>query len=181
MKRTILSLFLISACSLAVAQDMQDRSSSHEQQGKRITITGCLQSGTTPNSFMLSNAKSSDMEPQSQSRSEYGDQSQNPEQQGQNQPDQMGNESQGQMPSEMARSENNYMLIPEGKVDLKSHIGQRVEITGQMMKSGSKTMESTESSTPSGSSSSSRSSSEMSSAQPQIKVRSIRSVAQSCQ
>lgn len=151
MKKTLLTLFILVGCGLALAAGQYpDQSQSNPQttpssssMGKSVTFIGCLQSGTEPNSYVLSNAMPSDMSRQA-TRSEG-------------------------MPSEMARTENSYRLIPEGKVDLKKHVGHKVEVTGKMAKKSSMTSMSKEQP------------SEMTGHLQHFKVTSVREIAQSCQ
>lgn len=162
MKRSLMTLFLLLASSLALTAAQSGQQSSSGQHGRDITITGCLQQGSSPDSFMLSNAKSSEMS----QRGQYDPSQSQPSAEGQ---------TESGMPAEMARTENDYMLVPEGTVDLRSHIGKRVEITGEMMSPA-------ESGTESGTTtpSTGRATRGMS-AQPQVKVHTVREIAQSCE
>jgi len=180
MKKTLAMLFLLSVCSLAVAvaqspdqpQTGQQTAPSSSHIGKNITVTGCLRAGTEPNSYVLHNVTPSDMSQQSSQRdSNYPDRD----------PSQIQDESRvDTMPSEMAKTEDSYTLIPDGRVDLKSHVGERVEVTGKMSESTSRTEQSSRATTPAGQSSSIHSSTEMT-GQAQFKVSSIRRISQSCQ
>lgn len=199
MKKTFMTLFLLSVFSLAVAyaqapdQPQTDEQSppSSSNMDRNVTVTGCLQQGTEPNSFVLYNVTPSDMSQQSyqrendnsqiqnQARGDYNNQtrSQDVTPDTQNLQDQ---DQSGTTPSEMARTETSYTLIPDGRVDLKSHIGQRVEVSGKMSESSSRTNQTSRATTPSGQSSSMHSSTEIT-GQPQFKVSSIRQLSQSCQ
>ena len=151
MRKTFMTLLFRMVCSLALAagqygdqpQASPQTAPSSSSMGKSVTIIGCLQSGTEPNSYVLSNAMPSDTSQQSQIRSE-------------------------RTPSEMARTEDSYTLIPEGRVDLKKHVGHKVEVTGKVAEKSSRTSAQTEQS------------SEMT-GHPHFKVASIREIAQSCQ
>ncbi len=70
----------------------------------RMKMTGCLETtGTEPNTFVLSNI--------SRGYTRY-------------------NQS-GEAPLALARTED-FVLVPQGDVDLQKHVGQRVKITGWM-------------------------------------------------
>lgn len=179
MRKTFMTLFLFSACSLMLAAQSQDQMQTDQQNTpsssrqmdqqqmnqKSVTLTGCLQPGTDPNTYILSGVTPSDMNDQSS------------ESQGQEDQDQSQS---GNMPSELARGENTYTLIPDGRVDLRSHVGQRVEVTGKIMESTSRMNQSSRATTPSGQSSTMHSQTEMT-GQPQFRVSSIRQISDSCQ
>ena len=74
-------------------------------------------------------------------------------------------------PSEMARTESSYKLIPEGRVDLKDHVGHKVEVTATPMQKES-SMENSES----GEYSTSTSGNSV----PELRVSSIRHVSTTC-
>lgn len=193
MKKTLMTMFMLLAGSLALTAapqsqdqpqtDEQSNPSAHSQTSSdRITVTGCLQQGTSPNTYVLNHAMPSN------ASSSYGgqtdqDQARADMNQNQNNPDMNmpSDQNQAQMPSEEARTENNsYVLIPGSNVDLKSHIGHQVEITGKMMEGGTTTRSSQRSTTPTGQMSQSQSRTE-SGNQPEIKVMSIRHIAEACQ
>ena len=69
---------------------------------KSTTLTGCLEKGSEPDSYMLHNASMR----------------------------QLGS---SESPNKMARSVTSYKLIPDRNVDLKDHIGHKVEVTGSLM------------------------------------------------
>lgn len=140
MKKTLMSLMLPMALSMAMAmsaapaqdqsgsqsgqsgqagsqsssQSRTDQSSSAKQH--RMTLTGCLQAGTEPNTYILSNVSSTN----SASKPSKGE---------------------SQTPGEMARAETSYILVPQAGVDISQHVGKRVRVTGmiegQDMNSGS--------------------------------------------
>jgi hypothetical protein len=190
MKRTLITVFMLLAGSLVAAAQSQMDESNPSSQGQmnrdRITVTGCLQQGTSPNTYVLNNATttpstSSNMNDENQNQAR-ADIDQNQTEQGmdqQNQTDQGYNQ---QMPSAEARAEDSYILIPDANshVDLKSHIGHKVEITGKMMSGESKSYTQQRSETPNGQMSQSQSSTHMGN-QPEIKVTSIRHIAETCQ
>lgn len=127
MKRMMMALWLPMALSLAVAagaapvqQSGQDQSygqasgqSGQDQQGQqgqaatgkqKVSMTGCLQAGTEPNTFILTNATTST------SKKNKGTQA----------------------PSEMARAESSYILVPSDGVDLSKHVGHEVRVSGNL-------------------------------------------------
>jgi len=195
MRKTLITVFmlLVGSLALTVATQSQDRpqtdewsnpSSQNQMSRDHITITGCLQRGTTPDSYVLNNATPSSSslrlwgrqtdQGQSQARAdtEQGQGSMNR----QDQNDQSYNR---QMPSAEARAESSYVLIPDSNVDLKSHIGHKVEITGKMAGSDSGNWGSQRPSMPGGETSDSRSSSKTTE-HPEIRVTSIKHLAETC-
>lgn len=171
--RTAMTLFLLLTCSLAlgVAQDPnqpqvdQQTSPSSSEQAKNVTIVGCLQQGVEADSYVLNNAQKGDMGQQTY--------------QGQDQTQPEG-ERPDQTPSELARTQDSYKLVPDARVDLKNYVGQRVEISGEIIHSAdSKTVESTQSTTPSGQSSSGRT--ETISGQQHLRVSSVKALGGACQ
>jgi len=200
LKKTYMTMFLLLACSVALAaaqsqdQPQSDQQntpySSSSQMGKNVTLTGCLEQGAEPNSFVLNKANLSDQNrssyrersDQSQSQQDYPDQeaqSNNPDSTEPTDQIQSQTDS-GNLPSEMARAESSYALIPEGRVDLKSHIGHRVEVTGKIMESSSEMTQSSTATTPSGQWSTMKSTTEVT-GQPQLRVSSIRHISDTCQ
>jgi len=107
--KMILPLTFCMALAVGVQAKAGQDTSKDSSKGKKMTVTGCLQTGSSPNTFVLNNV---------------GDSTQSSK----NQP------SQSQTPGEMARSEgSSYMLIPSGNVNLQNWVGQRVQITGKMV------------------------------------------------
>lgn len=123
MKRMLTALCYTMALSLAIAAGAAPKQQAPKNQGygqsgqtgasgqsgmenseHKITLTGCLQAGTEPNTYILTNATNSTAKGSS------------------------GNEA----PSEMARAENSYVLVPESGIDLSKHVGHRVRVTGSM-------------------------------------------------
>jgi hypothetical protein len=119
MRNTVMTLFLVLAFSMALTavqyQDpsqKEDQSSAYQHnQENHVTVTGCLQKGAAPNSFVLNKAGKSMGQAQ-------GNESTEPTE---------------NLPSEMARSEDSYALIPEGRINFSDYIGQQVEVTGTIM------------------------------------------------
>jgi len=110
MKKMLTALWLPMALSLAVAAIGAPK---HKQDSSKdqISLTGCLQTGTEPNTFVLANATTSS------AKSKRGKES-------------------NQAPSEMARAESSYVLVPENGIDLSKHVGHRVRVTGIMEEHG---------------------------------------------
>jgi hypothetical protein len=102
MKIKIPTYFISFALCLALSAGAQAKSKS-EMKHSKTTLTGCLEQGTQPNTFMLNNASSGKT-----------------------------GKSGSNQPSEMARSENDsYTLIPESSnVNLQQFLGQRVTVSG---------------------------------------------------
>jgi len=143
MRKKLIALLVPMTLILALVVYAQTRSSSMgSEKGNKTTLTGCLQTGSEPNTYMLNNVS------MSRNRS-------------------------GSTPSEMARAETSYKLIPEGSVDLKDHVGHKVEVTG-MLEHAEMSME--HSTSGESSSSYSNKSSEV----PEIKVSSIRHISATC-
>ncbi len=178
MKRMLTALWLPMALSIAIAAGAAPQQSDQNQSGQssgswdqsgqsgqsgmehKVSLTGCLQSGTDPNTYILTNATSSSAKT-SKKRS-------------------------SQAPNEMARAENSYILVPENGIDLSKHVGHRVRVTGSIEEgSGSSSgttgsMGSTGSSASSSSTGSSSQSSQ-SSNMTRFDVRSIKHVSNTCQ
>jgi hypothetical protein len=89
--------------------DPAGRQSDKSMSGK-VTVTGCLQAGVDANSYILNNA--------SKKNESAGSQTATPT---------------PGTPSEMARAENSYTLSTDDRtIDLKSHVGHRIEVTGTL-------------------------------------------------
>ncbi len=144
MRTRLAALLLPLTFCLALVVYAQTNSTwnASQEKGKSMKLTGCLQNGSEPNTYILDNVS------MAQSRT-------------------------SEAPSEMARTEPSYKLIPEGDIDLKDHIGHKVEVTGMLM---NEEREGNESSS-SGSSSSSYS---QTSGTPELKVSAIRHLATTC-
>jgi|WetSurMetagenome_2_1015567.scaffolds.fasta_scaffold159897_2 hypothetical protein len=201
MRKIIIAMLLMSVCSLAVAftqsseqqqTDQRSAPSSTSSMGKTVTITGCLQPGTAPNSYVLNNVMSSDMTQQSylpdnhqpevrepnQGRADSSDPDQNLDRTADDQ--NINKQQRESVPSQMARTETSYVLIPDNHLDLKSHLGQRVEAIGQMTEGELNTPESSKDSTSTKQSSSSQGATGMN-WQLRFKVSSIRQISPTCQ
>jgi hypothetical protein len=150
MRRTILTTCFTLACGAALlsaqtaSQSQSGQSSSTNQTSTSssrnsgearssakgsVTLTGCLQAGTEPNTFVLNNVSESGAQSSAHSR----------ESQSTSQAGSTGSSS-DRNPSEMARTDTSYVLVPNNKkMDLSQHIGQRVEVTGSLVPGHSKT------------------------------------------
>jgi uncharacterized membrane protein YcgQ (UPF0703/DUF1980 family) len=131
-----LSLALAFSVALFAAQDQgqpqNDQSSGiqQEQSTTNVTIAGCLEKGSAPNSFILNNAGnmghgSMGDQGQQEQQGDQGNLNENENNMGQNQ--------NGSTPSELARTQNSFALVPEGDVNLDNFVGQQVEVTGTVM------------------------------------------------
>lgn len=157
MKKTLMPLFLLLTCSLAMAafQYQSQPQSSRAGAQEEMKFTGCLQKGGQPDTYVLNNASPAEMEQRSDESS-------------------MDRSQPGDMPSGLARTEMSYSLIPEGNVNLQRHIGKKVEITGTMSEMSSP-------SRPAAPSGQSSARSGIEADHPQIKVSSIRELPGSCE
>lgn len=112
MRTKVIATFLPVIFCLALVVSVQAKSAKKSKSASAsTTVTGCLQSGSSPNTFILSNTSSENMKSSNMSSS-----------------------SRNQTPSEMARSEGSYNLIPQGNMDLQKWVGQRVQVTGKWAK-----------------------------------------------
>ncbi len=195
MRRTILTTCFTLVCAAALfagqatPQSQSDQSTSTTQQSTTtsrtttethtasrgaVTLTGCLQAGTEPNTFVLNNATETRAQASTKGSRRKG----------------MASETN---PSEMARTDTSYLLVPANKkMDLSQHIGQRVEVKGSLMsghgKAGVHTSSSTTSSTTESSSSTGSATADKSATagtmgsmgQMELRVRSIRQVSATC-
>jgi hypothetical protein len=103
MRHKAIATSLTLACCIAFALAAQAPSAGTKGQGKEISLTGCLEAGTEPNTFVLKNVSTETA---------------------------AGSEAK---PPELAKTESEYTLTPAGKVNLKGHVGQKVEVTGLVM------------------------------------------------
>jgi hypothetical protein len=158
MKKRIASLLLPVACSFSLMVNAQthpqtqtqtqtqtktethsSKSSSTSSSSRRMTMTGCLAQGTEPNTYVLNNISTS------------------------------SSNNLSKRPSSMARAEENYTLVPSGKIDLRKHVGQKVRVSG--IHEGEKSTMSS-----SGSTGNASSSNQMN----EFKVTSIKMIAKAC-
>ena len=106
MKVKTSTISLVLAFCMVLAMSVQGKNKG-QKADVRIIATGCLQSGATPDTFVLNNATTGMTQT---ARNQSGN---------------------APKPSEMARSEvSNYVLIPSGKVNLKNFVGKTVRVTG---------------------------------------------------
>lgn len=143
MKTKIFAMLMLVVLSLAPAALAQMGSQgSGAQDQSNMTVTGCLQAGTEPDTFMLSNVS-------------------------------MASGESGATPNQMARAESSYMLIPDGNVQLKKHVGEKVQVTGMPSQMGDQSSSSSSSGSSAGSSSGMN--------QPaQFRVSSIKKIGSTC-
>ena len=142
---TTLLLPLAVSLAMVVFAPAKSNPAGASEKGKSVKLTGCLESGSEPNTYMLKNVS-------------------------------MADSGSSGAPNEMARSESSFRLIAEGNVNLKDHVGHKVEVTGIESESSSESsMEGSESSA-----SSPSSSSYGTSTTPELKVSSIRHISTTC-
>ena len=112
MKHKAIATSLALSCGLAFAlaaqnpaggTKSQDPSGGSKSQAKETSLTGCLEAGTVPNTFVLKNVSAETS---------------------------AGSEAK---PTELAKTESEYALTPAGKVNLKDHLGHKVEVTGVIL------------------------------------------------
>ena len=92
-KVIVTSLALVCCLALALAAQIPSR-------GKELNLTGCLQAGIEPNTFILKNVST-----QAAAGSET-------------------------RPAELAKADTEYRLTADATVNLKDHVGQKVEVSG---------------------------------------------------
>jgi hypothetical protein len=168
-------------------QSSESRSSKHSKMSREVTLTGCLEQGSSPNMYVLRKATREEGSSSSMSRSSTGTSgSSQGEQAGSSGSSMSGNE--GAMDFELVAGRN--------ASDLKKYVGHRVQVKGTVepmedrdehsgMSSGSSSGEMGRSSGQSGSSSGgSMSGGQGMSAGPlthRVKVSSVKSLGSSCQ
>ncbi len=102
MSHKAIAISLTLACCLALAMAAQAPLTETKGQGKEVTLTGCLQAGTEPNSFILKNAGV-----QAAAGSEA-------------------------KPAELAKADTEYRLTAAANLNLKDHVGHKVELIGMI-------------------------------------------------
>jgi len=105
MKRKITAICFTVACAVGLSLSAQTPQTATETKGKTLTLTGCLQTGTEPNTFVLNNVTPGGKETTS---------------------------TPGAKPDELAKTEPSYILSPDAKVSLKEHVGHKIEVTGTL-------------------------------------------------
>ena len=103
MKHKAIATSLALSCCLAFALAAQYPAGGTKSQAKETSLTGCLEAGTVPNTFVLKNVSAETS---------------------------AGSEAK---PTELAKTESEYALTAVGKVNLKDHLGHKVEVTGVIM------------------------------------------------
>jgi hypothetical protein len=97
MKSKMILLLMLPAVFMALAVNAQAK--SHKI---RVKMTGCLQNGAEPNTFVLNNKNKGYTR----------------------------HNTTGQTPLALARADNTVVLLPQENVDLQKHVGQRVTVSG---------------------------------------------------
>ena len=100
MRHKAIATSLTLACCLAFALAAQDPSAGTKSQGKETSLTGCLEAGAKPNTYVLKNVSE-----QTAAGSET-------------------------KPAELGKTESEYALSAAPSVNLKAHLGHKVEVTG---------------------------------------------------
>ena len=110
MRIKIYTISFVLAVFMAFPAGVRAQTQSHNAMGgSHITVTGCLQNGTDPDTYTLNNANNV-----------------------MNRTTEMSRNQSTSTPSEMPRTENSsYVLVP-GKVSLRGFVGQRVRVTGNL-------------------------------------------------
>src|SRR5688572_933436 len=103
MKQKAIAISLTLACCIAFAVAAQAPSTETKGQGKDVTLSGCLQAGTEPNTFTLKNVTYTPV---------------------------AGSETR---PPELAKVDTEYRLAADANVNLKNHVGHKVEVTGMII------------------------------------------------
>ena len=158
MKKISITTFLLVAWSSAL---FAGQSANAENPKGRVTVFGCLQQGMLLDTYMLTDA-SMGGDPL---HGLYGEERSDATLPAGKEP----------VPLRLAKAEDSYILVPESSVDLKSHIGQRVEITGKRVEPGSRGYELQNSLSPG------KSSAENPRSRPEIRVSSVWKVSGICQ
>ncbi len=172
MKRMLTALWLPMALSLAIAAGAAPKQQTDQNQGygqssqtgqsgqtgtmdngRKVTLTGCLQAGTEPNTWILTNATTSSAK----------------------------STRNNQAPSEMARAESSYVLVPENGIDLSKHVGHRVRVTGNIEEGSSSTSPSTSNTGSSSMGSTGTTGTQSSANMTRFDVRTIKHVSNTCQ
>jgi hypothetical protein len=175
MKRTFTALCLAAAASWVMAAGAQTESTTEKTQKspkKSMTFTGCVQEGATPDTYVLTNVSGSGTGSSTSGTSGTGT---------------SGTGTSGSTMME------NIELVPSGAVDLKTHVGHQVQVTGTMEKkpksgasgsgtgtSGSGTSGSGSSTSGSGMSGQSGAHGSMSGTEHKLRVQSVKMVSETC-
>ena len=118
MSRFIVALTIALPCALALTVQAQETRSKTEIKGPAhtVTYTGCIQNGTEARTYILDKAV-----PVSRTTSERTGTS-----------------------GVVTTTTTTYVLVPEEKVELVTHLGHKVEVTGVLIPAGKKVETKTE-------------------------------------
>jgi hypothetical protein len=159
---------VLTAAQYQIQPQTEDKNSTNPQSPEnRVTFTGCLEKGAVPDSFVLNNVdhKTSQKSTDRGHNEDWGQAQGNQDASQDQSKDQNEN-----MPSEMARSEDSYGLIPEGSLNFNGYINKQVEVTGTIMPMRPRTNDPDQMSSDDSSTNN----------QSEIKVSSIRQISRSC-
>ena len=159
MKRSIAALAVALGCSFAIglnAQDTKTTTTTKTEGAKATTVTytGCMQTGTETRSVILAKVQP------------------------------VGSTSETAVGTNgvTTTTTTTYALVPEEKVDLQTHVGHKVEVTGMMIPAGeSKTKTETKIDREDAPDSKSKETVKTNSPMPQFHVTSVKDLNESCQ
>jgi hypothetical protein len=159
MKRFIAAFAVTVGCSLALvsAQDTKTTTVTKTEGGKAqtVTYTGCVQNGTETRSFVLNKVV-----PVGRSTETTV----------------------GTTGSTTTTTTTTYALVPDEKVEIQSHMGHKVEVTGVMIPAGdSKTTTTTKVEREDAPDTKTKETVKTDNAMPQFRVVSIKNLADSCE
>ena len=155
MSRMFTSFAVALGCAVALhAQDTTTttRTEVKGPEAKTVTYSGCMQTGTAPQSFILAKVA-----PVGRTTTEVG------------------------TSGATTTTTTTYMLVPAEKVELQQHINHKVEVTGVMIPAGdSKTETTTKVEREGAPDTRTKETTKTENAMPQFRVISIKSVAENC-
>lgn len=156
MKRTFAAVVLAVGCSVALANAQDSKTTTVTKvDGKApqtVTYTGCVQTGTETKTFILDKVV-----PMSRSTTSVG------------------------TTGSTTTTTTTYALIPDQKVELETHVGHKVEVTGMMIPAGdSKVTTTTKVERDDAPDTKSKETVKRENAYPQFHVLSVKNLADSC-
>jgi hypothetical protein len=159
MRRYITALAVTVGCSLAIAAGAQETKTTVTTKtdggkGQTVTYTGCVQGGTETRSFVLDKVV----------------------------PVSRSTETSVGTAGTTTTTTTRYALVPDEKIEIQSHVGHKVEVTGMMMPAGdSKTTTTTRVEREHAPDTKTKETVKTDNALPQFRVTSIKNLAESCQ
>jgi hypothetical protein len=156
MKRSFAAVIFAFACStaLATAQDSKTTTVTKVDgnAAKTVTYTGCVENGTETKTFILNKVV-----PMSRSTTTVG------------------------TTGSTTTTTTTYALVPDQKIELETHVGHKVEVTGLMIPAGdSKTTTTTKIDRDDAPDSKTKETVKTENAFPQFRVLSVKNLAESC-